>query len=220
MPLLLVHDEGWWRSVYFNVHALPARSPAQIPGVARRPRPAVTASAAAPLPRLPPRHALRRAPCLPSSPFPPGTRRHPLSAAPILSPPPPPPPTPGAGPLPGSRVVGQKPQRRGAGARPFPALLRPPAAAAARASAMARPFRPQEAVFQPLHERYAPLALDVIKRLRGFYVKLGQARAGEMAPVGPPPPQPPSSGLRAAEQGPACPSRLAPRAATLWPRNT
>ena len=85
---------------------------------------------------------------------------------------------------------------------------------------MARPFRPQEAVFQPLHERYAPLALDVIKRLRGFYVKLGQARAGEMAPVGPPPPQPPSSGLRAAEQGPACPSRLAPRAATLWPRNT
>lgn len=35
----------------------------------------------------------------------------------------------------------------------------------------------QEEVFQPLHERYAPVALNVIRTLRGFYIKLGQIGA-------------------------------------------
>lgn len=35
----------------------------------------------------------------------------------------------------------------------------------------------QEAMFEPLHARYAPLALEVIRNLRGFYIKLGQIGA-------------------------------------------
>lgn len=35
----------------------------------------------------------------------------------------------------------------------------------------------QDEIFEPLHERYAPVALDVIRKLRGFYIKLGQIGA-------------------------------------------
>lgn len=40
------------------------------------------------------------------------------------------------------------------------------------------PSKERDAAFQPLHEKYSPMALDIILQLRGFYIKIGQIGVG------------------------------------------
>lgn len=149
MPIAAIFDEGWWRSLYFNFHALPIL-------VHCAPTPAA-----------------------PSTPVDRERRSRRGEKARRIRPPP--------WILPADRFLewytkdwSEEDQARCCSPlrSPPPRRLQPAARRTHPPPHQHRgPRAPQDATFEPLHERYAPLALDVIRKLRGFYIKLGQIGA-------------------------------------------